>query len=355
MPILSHVCLRAEESGLVMEATNLEIGIRQVLGAKVEVEGEITVPVRTLMDLVGNLSSGPVTLEAEGMKLTVSCGGARATVNGGSASEFPSLPRLEDSGQLSMPAGELARIIEQVGFAAAIDESRPVLTGVLMKFSDKGIEFVGTDGFRLSQVIWSCKAGWKENRELLVPAKSMAEVGRLLHEEVETVHLSMVENGNQVVFGFGSVDQYVAEVEVSSRLISGSYPDYKKIMPDAGETVMRVGTSELTRAVKLASVFARESANIIKLLITENQVTVSANAPQVGDNEAKIQAEVEGPGGGVAFNYRYVLDYLQVVGSDEVSLEMNGPLSPGLWKISGKTKGAAEFKHVIMPMRLEEE
>lgn len=343
MPILSHVLLRANEKGLELEATNLEIGWKSRIGAKVESPGELTVPVRTFLELIGNIGSGVVTLQADEEVLKIESAGIRAQLNGLSVDEFPALPVFDASKAVDLDAAALRTAFEYVVFAAATDESRPVLTAILVRLSNGNLELVGTDGFRLS--VAKLKGDTEgDDHEWLVPAKSVLELQRLIDEDVEKIRLATIENGNQVVFEIG-------DTELSSRLVSGTYPDFKKIMPDGGATKLVMNTADLLRAMKLAAVFARESANIVKFnALSSGSLMVSANAAAVGENEVEVDAEVSGPGGQIAFNYRYILDLLNVVSSKEISFEMNEPLDAGLWTVK-----STNFVHVIMPVRLEDE
>lgn len=350
MPILSHVLLKADAGGLAIEATNLEIGLRQVIGAKVDQDGSITVPVRSFGELIGNLGPGKVELAVDGMELQIVSQGFDGSLNGVGITEFPQLPRFGDQTVVTLPAESLMAAIGQSVFAAGTDESRPVLTAILMRLNGSKLEMVGTDGFRLSVVSWTAdKANWGEH-EWLIPAKTLQELGRLIADREGDVELSTVESGNQVIFRMG-------DIELSTRLVSGKFPDFKRILPDVGEVSVSVGREDLLRAMRLAAVFARESANIVKLDIREGSLVVSANAPQVGGNNAEVDAHVTGSGLRMAFNYKYVLDYLNVVKAASVQLSTNGPLAPGLWTVvgeKGKEDVKMEFKHVIMPVRLEE-
>ncbi len=345
MPILSHILLRAGGEGLELQATNLDIGWKTVIGAKVDAEGEITVPVKTLLELVNNLGSGKLELLAEASVLKVLGHGFKSSVNGTVADEFPQLPVYKEEKAARLKSESLKPAIAQSVFACAADESRPVLTAVLARLSNKSWELVGTDGFRLS-VVKGAQESELVTAELLIPAKSLLELSRLIEEGEKEVGFYMVEGGTQVIFKIG-------ETELSTRLVSGNYPDYKKIMPESGETVVEMDKEELHRAMKLASVFARESANIVKLDIDAVRVMVSANAPQVGDNEVVVDAKVTGAGGKIAFNYKYVLDYLNAVMGNTVVLHFSGSLAAGLWKEEGKST-LNEFVHVIMPVRVEE-
>lgn len=343
IPILSHVLLKAGKQGLEIQATNLELGWRGWVGASVLEEGQITVPVKTFFELVSNLGTGKMDLVVENTQLKIASSGVKASVNGSLAEEFPVLPSFEKDEAMFFDSEIIKNLIEKSVFASAIDESRPVLTGVLIKISDDKIEFVGTDGFRLSQVVSDNKVEIG-NKELLIPAKSLQELSRVIDDQIKEIGVHIVEDSNQVIFLAG-------EVELSTRLISGNFPDYKKILPDNGEIMAEMAKDDLIRAIKLASVFARGSANIVKLEITKGAVIVSANAAQVGDNEVIVDAKTSGEVV-MAFNFRYILDFLNVLEDNSVVLKSNGSLSASLWL--GKDIEDYNFKHVIMPVRVED-
>lgn len=343
IPILSHVLLRATKSGLEVQATNLELGWKGFVGASVTEEGEITVPVKTLFELVGNLGTGKMELATDNSQLKVLSSGVKASVNGSGAEEFPVLPSFEKEEAMFFESVIVKNLIEKSIFASASDESRPVLTGVLIKINEGKIEFVGTDGFRLSQVVASVGSS-VVIKDLLIPSKSLGELSRLIDDTISEIGMYVSIDTNQVIFRAG-------EVELSTRLISGNFPDYRKIMPPDGEIVAELAKEDLVRAIKIASVFARESSNIVKLEIKGGQLVVSANAAQVGDNEVIVDAKVKGEVV-MAFNFRYILDYLNVLVGSNLVLKSNGSLAASLW--SGQETKGYEFKHVIMPVRVEE-
>lgn len=347
MPILSHILVRGSDQGLELQATNLDIGWKTLMGAKVEEIGEITVPVKTLLELVSNVGVGKLELAAENTVLKIQGQGVKASLNGSLADEFPKLPEFEMEKATVLKVASLKPAISQAVFACALDESRPVLTAVLLSAKGKALEMVGTDGFRLSMI--KCEGEINlENKELIIPAKSLLELSRLLEEEVKEVGFYVVEGGNQVIFKIG-------ETELSTRIVSGNYPDVQKLLnlPSSGFTEVEMDKEDLLRAMKLSSVFARESANIVKLDIAAGRVLISANAPQVGDNEIVVDAKVTGDGGKIAFNYKYVLDYLNAALGKEVKLIFSGSLAAGVWKEQGKGI-VNDFTHVIMPLRLDE-
>ena len=364
MPILSHIKLDADKQGLMISSTDLEIGLRLRVGAKVDQPGSITVPSRVITELINNAGPGALQLTVTKEELSIQGGGLKASVAGMSPEEFPTLPPFPDQSTIELPADHLTQAINKVGFAAATDDSRPVLTAIQVKAQDSHLELAGTDGFRLSwvklshaQAANSSKSEKtskeKKPQEWLIPARALQEITRLITPNVKQIKLGLTDKSTQVIFQLG-------DIELISRLVSGEFPDFHKIMPDSGDTVVEMSRSALLRAMRLAAIFARESANIVRFTIQKDQLIISANAPQVGGQESTVDAKVDGPEAQIAFNYRYVLDYLNCGDSSAVQLLMTNALGPGLWlEINPSTKQSKneitslDFKHVIMPVRVE--
>jgi DNA polymerase-3 subunit beta len=343
LPVLGNVLFKTDKGRLKLSTTNLEIGINVWVGAKIEKEGAITIPARVLTEFVSSLSAGKIEVEVEGMTFKILSGPSEAKINGVSADEFPVVITEGVKKLADFEEALLVKIIDKVCFAAATDEGRPVLTGVLMVFNEKGIRAAATDGYRLSVVDAEIGAGIK--RELILPAKMLMEVSRAIKGEGETeggrVGMFLTEKDNQVVFRKD-------EVEVVSRLIEGRFPEFEKIVPDEKKTRVWWDREEFLRAVKTASIFARDSANIVRIKVDKKECLISANAEQVGENRCRVVGRVEGKEDEIAFNYKYLMDFLNTFDEEEVMFEMNGPLSPGVFK--SKKKG---YLHIIMPVRVQ--
>jgi DNA polymerase-3 subunit beta len=345
LPILGNVLLKTEKGRLRLSATNLEIGINTWVGVRIEKEGAITVPARVLTDFVSSLSAGKMGIETEGAVLKISSASFEARFNGTGVEEFPSLTieGVERIKGLSEEA--FLKIVDRVCFAAAIDEGRPVLTGVLLTQEGEKISAVATDGYRLSLV--TLKGGGEKEgarRELVVPARTLFEVSRIIRgeegEERGEIGMFLAEKNNQLVFRKG-------DVEVVSRLIEGRFPEFEKIIPREGETKVVWDKEELSRAIKTASIFARDSANIVRIKIGKKECVISANAEQVGENTSRVSGKVEGKEVEAAFNYKYLLDFMNSFEGEEVFFETGGALSPGVFK------GGEDYLHIIMPVRAQ--
>jgi DNA polymerase-3 subunit beta len=287
--------------------------------------------------------------------------------------EFPPVAGFPKTAVLKIGRREFLRAMKQVGFAAAMDESRPVLTAVLVRKEKQGLELVATDGFRLSRVVMGESSGGGEKKEVekrkekegdgeggkkrakfeaggegqwLVPVKALQEAARLI-EETEgkgELEMGLTEGKNQVVFR-------VDGVGLSSRLVEGTFPDYEKILPESWSSRMEVEKEELVRNLKLVGVFARESANVVKLVVAKSGLKLTGESATLGKGEGEAEGKLEGDEVEVAFNYRYVLDFLSATSGNEVVLELAGPVAPGVWK----SVGEEGWLHVVMPVRLQGE
>lgn len=351
LQILSNIKIEAKKGQLLLSATNLETGINLKIGAKVEKGGSLTIPAKIIQEFVSLLPKDKVLLEEKESKLKISCQGYQATLNGISAAEFPQIPTLKNEKKaLSLQKEAFLEAVDQVAFSAAIDETRPVLTGVLIRKTPKGFLMAATDGYRLSlkkTKAFLQKKNRPEFKEVLVGSRILMEIARLLGETEGEILFSPAEGKGQVIF---KSDNW----EVVTRLIEGEFPSFEKIIPQKQETKIRTGTEELLQAVRTASIFARNASNIIRWQIKKEKkqdlFLVSANAPQVGENLIVLEGTLEGKAGKIAFNSRFLLDYLNVAKTDEILFEMSGPASPGLFTLP-KDKS---FKHVIMPVRVQE-
>jgi len=349
LPVLGNILLTTDKGRLKLSATNLETGINYWLGAKIEKEGAISVPAKILTEFVSSLPSEKIELEVKENSLNLICGAYQASFVGLPASEFPSLPTLKDKETFSFPSGELLKSISQVSFAAASDEGRPVLTGVLFQVKENNLVLVATDGYRLSFKKMGKVKGVEEAKEfkkgLIIPSRTLNEVGKILtdQEQEKGMGLTITPSSNQIIFS-------TAEAEIVSRLIEGSFPEFEKIIPEKGTTKVVLETQDFIQAVRTAAIFARESANIVKFKVQSSKFKISANAPQVGENLIELEGKQEGEDNKIAFNSRYLLDFLNSVDTEQVSFEMTTPLNPGVFR----PVGDPSYLHIIMPVRVQE-
>ena len=342
LPVLANVLIRTVSGGIEMLSTDLEISFRVKVGAKVIEEGEVSVSGRILAELVATLPSGPVELVVERESLEIVADGIRSKITGMASGEYPVIPGFSGKADVEIGIDQLVSEVSRVSLAAAKDDSRPVLTGILWKFENDGVRLVATDGYRLSVSKMPLKQTGKVEDKLILPARALTELVRIVDKsEEKVVSVRFESEKQQVVFKVG-------EVELVSRLLAGEFPPFEQILPGDHTTKMVVDKEKLSEAVKRAAIFARESANLVKLQIGESQVKVSANSAQTGSSESGLEAEVEGEGLEVAFNSRYLLDYLGVVEGGQVVFESGGALKPGVFKEEGRN-----WVHIIMPVRVQ--
>ncbi|MDP3998362.1 MAG: DNA polymerase III subunit beta [bacterium] len=345
LPVLNNILISTEKERLKLSATNLETGINLWIGAKVEKEGAISISSRALTELISSLPAGQINLGGEGELLRISCGSCEAVLNGLSAKEFPPVPSASGEPLLSIPTDIFSESISQVALAAAQDEGRPALTGVKWFTESGNLNLVATDGYRLSLKKTSLKNASLDDG-LIIPARALWEVAHIAQQEEKkekgVVSLSVLPGENQVSFS-------MVNVEIATRLIEGEFPAFAKIIPQETATKVVVERETLLKATKVASIFARDSANIVKWTVGKGKLTLSANSPQVGENSSEMEARVEGEEGEIAFNFRFLLDFLGAVKSKEVVFEMSGPLSPGVFRPSDDDS----FLHIIMPVRVQ--
>lgn len=350
LPVLSNVLLSAKKNKLLVSSTNLEISVSLSIGAKVEKGGEITIPAKVISDLVSNLKPGSVDLLSKKERLKISTSNFSSEIPGMNSSDFPAVPQDIGKGALGFPKENFQNALSQVLFAASIDETRPVLTGILFIFDKGKLVLVSTDGFRLSQKKLSLKVprrvlaqlGPRGKQRLILPKSILSELSRLTNDD-EDIKFLLREKESQVVFG-------ISDAVLASRVIDGEFPDFEKIIPKELNYKINLDKEEFLRAIKLASVFARDSANVVKITVKKASLEVSAESSQSGSQETQVDAKVDGKEGlKIAFNYRFLEDFLNVVKGDEVQIELSSADSPGVF-IDPKER---DFLHLIMPVRIQ--
>jgi len=347
LPVLANVLLSARKNKLLVSATNLEISVCLTIGAKVKKQGEITIPARVITDLISNLKTGTLNLKADKEILELSTQNFSSKLTGMNSADFPEVPKEVGKGSLNLQASTLLESLSQVLFAASIDETRPVLTGVLFIFGKGSLILVATDGFRLSQKKLSLKSTKSalQDQKVILPKTALIELSRLAGED-EGIKFSFKKGENQVIFG---ADRAV----LASRIIEGDFPDFERIIPKDTNFKIEVDREEFLRAVKLASVFARDAANVVKITVDKDAISLSAESSLAGSQEAVVDAKIEGEpekGFAIAFNYRFLEDFLQSIKGDEVQVDLSSSSAPGVFT-DPKDK---DYLHLIMPVRTQD-
>lgn len=345
LPILNHILFSTDQGRLKLSATNLDLAINYWLGAKIDTEGSLCLPAKDITEFVSYLPSGPLNLNLKSDNLLVLTS-AKTESNFACLppSDFPEIPTLDPATAFEIDLPSLLTAINEVAFAAASDDTRPVLTAILCTFNHNQLHFVATDGFRLSlkTLSLSTPLNLEEEKTLLIPARSLSEIVKLAKSSPK-IKISLTKDAHQVVF-------VLEDLELISRLIEGEFPDYKRIIPTDSPTKVYFNRDELSAAIRQSSVFARQSANVVKFTLKNSAVELSANAPQIGQNKVSVDARVEGPALEIAFNYKFIADFLAICQGEEVVLELNEALSPGVFK----DLSDPAFTHIIMPVRIQD-
>lgn len=345
LPILLNLLIEAKNGNIIISSTDLEIGIKVKIPAKIEGEGAITVGAKTFLDLITSIEQEKVELNVNEKTLELKGKGIRTAFPTASAEDFPKLYEEKGEKQAEFEREELNKEISRVVFCAAQDLGRPALSGVLIKNEGaKGLTLVATDGYRLSlkQGFAQKQTQNTKNQALIIPARVIKELVNIRQTE-EDIKLFISEKNNQVLFEAG-------EVELIGRIIDAEYPDYEKIIPQDFSTSAVFDKTEAQNAVKACSVFAREAANIVSMAIGKDKIIFSAKASSVGENEVEIEAKTEGEENEISFNARYLLDFFGNVDSEEIVFEMTGPLNPGVFRLQGDKS----YLHLIMPIRIQD-
>ena len=351
LPVTQNVLLSTDGGMLRLSATNLEISITTWIGAMVEVEGAVTVPARLLTEFVNSLGSDRIDIEIEpGTRvLQIKSGRSQANINGTDASEFPPIPTIEDAVVAQVQPSDLRIAISRVAFAAATEESRPVLTGVEMKLREGGFTMAAADGFRLAVHHGELAQSTPEEMSVIIPARTMTEIHRLLGDNSEPVDIRLTPQRGQVMFRIQGGDT----VELVSQLLQGTFPNYDQLIPQSYTTRAILDLQETLRAARTAAIFARDGSNIVRMHVQPNdgdgdsggRLVISARSEEVGDNEDVVDvAELEGEEGKIAFNSRYLLDVLGVLERGRVAIETTTSSSPGVFKPTDSD----DYVHVVM-------
>ena len=349
LPVLGNILLSTDEGGrLRLAATNLELSILCWIGAKIETPLSTTLPAKTLVDLVGTLPEGRIDigLDAKTQTTRLSCGRVKANVKGIDAQEFPLIPSADLSRAVEFSAADLRQMIDEVIFAVATDQARPILTGALVKLEGDIVVLVASDGFRLTVRAARLAKPVPSPVALLIPGRGLNELRRLLITE-EPVFMCLPEGRGQVIFHHDSV-------ELVSQLIDGAFPEYANIIPRRYATRAVLKTAEFRKACKSTDIFAREAAHTARFKVTpgadekQGRLTISATAAETGDNVTSLDATVEGEAVETAFNVKYILEALNAISAEEVALETTAPNSPGVLKPVGRD----DYLCVVMPMQL---
>ncbi len=340
LPILRNVLLRVKDGGVTLITTNLEVSITNIVRGKVEEEGEITIPGRLFHETIQLVPDEQVDVATEGQKVTVMGKNFHTTILGMNADDFPILPELPKGIVVKVPAKKLRDAISAVIFAVAPDETRPEISGVFFR-ADKGkLTLVATDSYRLAEKHIILDEAPKEKAQCIIPARSVAELGRIIGDSAGVVTL---------VFGENQVIAETSDFTFTTRLIEGSYPDYEQIIPPTHKTRATLSTAELLKAIKGASLFAPSGVNDIHLQFhpSKREVEVSASSGQLGENRVVVSGEVIGDENEIVFNWRYLMEGVDRAKTKQVFFDIVNPTNPGVLRPKDET----DYTYLIMPIK----
>lgn len=351
MPILGYVLATTDGERLRLTATNLETSITAWVPARVLSDGVACLQSAVIRETIGALPGGrDVSIEAKGFALRVECERVGANLKGADPAEFPPINLFDGVPAVRIPAGDFRRAIEQVAFAAAKDEARPVLSGVNLRIGGGALRLSAADGFRLS-IRTDALVGDTDDVDVIVPARAMTEVARACGVDADDVEIMIAPNRTQIGF---SVPTASGRVLITTRLLEGTFPDLDRVVPAEAATTVTIDREALSRAVKVASIFARDSAHNIRLDVTadsedglvQGSVTVSGSSNDHGDNQTTVPCRVSGADCTVNFSSEFLAEWLSSVRSVQVTLALGGAITPGTFRSIEEPS----IVHVIMPM-----
>ncbi len=344
LPVLLNILLETMNGKLKLSSTDLEIGIETFIPATIEEEGGITIPAKTFTELINSLGEEEITLQTKENLIEVISKKTRSVFQTISKDEFPKLYEKKGEILAVIKAKDLKEDFLSVVFAASNDTSRPALSGVLVRKEKEGFLLVATDGYRLSLRHYKIAEGNKsqiDEKVLIVPARVLREMMATRDDE-DTIAIYISEESNQILF-----EQ--KDTILVGRLIQAEFPNFEKIIPSDFSAKASFEREELQKAVKICSIFARETANIVKLSFKKDKIVVSSQTPSLGENTVDVDATLNGEENEIAFNAKYLLDLFSNIDERDLVFEMVGPLNAGVFKI----KDDDSFLHLIMPIRTQ--
>ncbi len=341
LPVLNNVLVKAEGKKLYFTTTDLEIAISYWIEADIKNEGEITIPSKLLTNYINYLKDEKVDISIEdGGSILVDTSDSKTKIKGISADEFPSIPTVEKEGVFELVAKDLVLAINQVAFAAALNTTRPILTGVYFNITKDSLKMAATDSYRLAEKTLKIK-NTTGDMACIVPVKTILELGTILSLMKGDDKVEVVVSKNQIFF---SIDK----VKITSRLIEGQFPNYQQVIPSNSKTKAYLNTSELSLVLKRINLFAKENNNKILFKINKNGVIITTDTTQYGVGEVEIKTKVEGEDNEIALNSQFMLDVLSNMGSNEVIIELGEEVNPAIFRPSDKDG----YIHIIMPLKI---
>ena len=343
LPILTGIYFKVEKNVLILKATDLELGIKHSVKVDSEKEGAVVLPAMQFINIVRELPSEKISMELNKDKwqLKISCLNSLFKINGFDPDEFPSLPEVEASAEFTLPAAKFKSMLEKVRISTSKDETQPALTGALFVVKAEEVRMVSTNTYRLSYVDAPLKTDLDQKIEVILPGSTLDELNNLLEAEGS---VDIIVDSNYARFEF-------AGIELISRLIEGKFPNYELVIPDEFNSKFTADLSKLHGAVKRASLIAKEDANIISISADEELMEINSTEGSAGYAHEELSIELSGPDQKINIDAGYLIDVLKVLESEEINIEMIGPLNPLV--IKNEDQAGGKFIYLIMPVRAQ--
>lgn len=348
LPILNNFLLTTEKGRLKISSTDLEIGFTSWVSSKILEDGSITVPAHLLSQFVNNLPNKNISLEVKDQKLFLNCDNIKAVINGLNSEDFPIIPKIKNISTFSINSKVLKEALGNVINSAALSNNRPEISSIYLRMEPDQIKFITTDSFRLAhktlllnseELKDKIKIDYSKSQNMIIPLRTAGEILRILGDKNADVNINIDQN--QILFDLG-------DTHLISRLIEGNYPDYEAIIPKSFETKCYVSKKDLEEAVKLSGCFSSKLNEVtLKTIAEKSLIEVFSNNNEVGNHQTKINSEIKGEDVNITFNWKYLLDGLKNVNSEEIVLEFNGDQRPAIIKPAR----SSDFFYILMPIK----
>lgn len=347
MPILSNVLIEANDGFISLTTTNLDMGIQCRIEANVESPGGLTLPVRNLANIIRELPNLDVEVESIVHRAEISSGGSLFIINGIGPEEFPSLPTFSDERQFILSQKTLATMLRSVAYGQSTDENRYILNGVFFNFSDGKLTLVATDGRRLALTSKEVEVTESNAGNLILPAKTVAELLRLLGQSEE---IKILFSDRQIAFEIGTNEAREGlkdHIYLVSKIVEGNYPNYQQVIPKETHHRVKIGRENLLHCIHRAALVTNDKNNTVTLKIYNDKLEIAASSPELGESHESLGGiPYEGPVVKISFNPQFLMDPLKNLTKDEVFFEFKDDLSPGVFRT------LESFLCVVMPLRL---
>jgi len=340
LPILNNVLIEASNGKLILSSTNLEMAVVTKIGANVKNSGKLTVPARLMYEFVSLNKDNNISLELDGTKFNLISEKNNASLNTLSVNDFPPIPGSEDGLKIKLDKNECFSALEKVVFACAIDETRQVLTGVYLKIIHNQLTLVGTDSYRLAEITLT-DIGVDDEVEILIPATTVLELVKIFTKDDSKIELNISSN---------QIEINDPKTTIISKLISGNFPEYKEIIPSSFKTDITIEKKELIDSLKLAQSFSRDNSGNVVFKIKDKNLTIIARSDQFGENISKVNTEINGEDVRITFNVKFILELLDKINCQKITLLLNGPSSP----VKIGSSEINNFIYIVMPLKVEE-